>query len=80
MAKTRVKMEQQLLPLVDHLARVGRRAVDTSEFPGGLRPRHLIALNLLDQQGPANQQGLAEALSLDRATSSGCSTSSRTVA
>lgn len=65
MAKTRVKMEQQLLPLVDHLARVGRRAVDTSEFPGGLRPRHLIALSLLDQQGPANQQGLAEALSLD---------------
>jgi DNA-binding MarR family transcriptional regulator len=65
MAKTREKVEQQLLPLVDHLARVGRRALDASEFPGDLRPRHLIALHLLSQHGPANQQGLAEALSLD---------------
>ena len=33
--------------------------------PGGLRPRHLIALKLLSERGPASQQGLAEALSLD---------------
>ena len=33
--------------------------------PGGLRPRHLIALKLLSEKGPQNQQGLAEALSLD---------------
>ena len=33
--------------------------------PGGLRPRHLIALKLLSEHGPASQQGLAEALSLD---------------
>src|SRR5882757_11320715 len=33
--------------------------------PGGLRPRHLIALKLLSEQGPASQQGLADALSLD---------------
>ena len=33
--------------------------------PGGLRPRHLIALKLLSEQGPTSQQGLAEALSLD---------------
>jgi DNA-binding MarR family transcriptional regulator len=65
MAKTRAKIDQQLLPLVEHLARVGRRAIDASTVPGGLRPRHLVALNLLSQQGPANQQGLAEALSLD---------------
>jgi DNA-binding MarR family transcriptional regulator len=57
--------EQQLLPLLDHLARVGRRAAETSMSPGGLRPRHLIALKLLSEHGPAGQQGLAEALSLD---------------
>src|SRR5882757_6103072 len=33
--------------------------------PGGLRPRHLIALKLLSEHGPASQQGLADALSLD---------------
>jgi MarR family transcriptional regulator, lower aerobic nicotinate degradation pathway regulator len=33
--------------------------------PGGLRPRHLIALRLLSEQGPQSQQGLADALSLD---------------
>jgi DNA-binding MarR family transcriptional regulator len=33
--------------------------------PGCLRSRHLIALNLLNEHGPASQQGLAEALSLD---------------
>jgi DNA-binding MarR family transcriptional regulator len=53
------------LPLLDHLARVGRRAAETSMSPGGLRPRHLIALKLLSEHGPASQQRLAEALSLD---------------
>lgn len=33
--------------------------------PGGLRPRHLIAMKLLSENGPAGQQGLADALSLD---------------
>jgi MarR family transcriptional regulator, lower aerobic nicotinate degradation pathway regulator len=33
--------------------------------PGGLRPRHLIGLKLLSEQGPAGQQGLADALCLD---------------
>jgi DNA-binding MarR family transcriptional regulator len=33
--------------------------------PGGLRARHLIALKLLSEHGPASQQGLADALSLD---------------
>ena len=65
MAKTEEAVEQQLLPLLDHLARVGRRAAEASMSPGSLRPRHLIALKLLSEHGPANQQGLAEALSLD---------------
>lgn len=69
MAKTRTKaktgVERQLLPLLEHLARVGRRAAETSMAPGGLRPRHLIALKLLSERGPASQQGLADALSLD---------------
>jgi DNA-binding MarR family transcriptional regulator len=63
--KTEAVAGQQLLPLLEHLARVGRRAAETSMSPGGLRPRHLIALKLLSEQGPASQQGLAEALSLD---------------
>ena len=65
MAKTKAGVEHQLLPLLDHLARVGRRAAETSMSPGGLRPRHLIALKLLSEHGPASQQRLAEALSLD---------------
>ena len=54
-----------LLPLLDHLARVGRHAGETSLQPGSLRPRHLIALRLLSEQGPASQQSLADSLSLD---------------
>jgi DNA-binding MarR family transcriptional regulator len=65
MAKTKAGVEHQLLPLLDHLARVGRRAAETTMSPGGLRPRHLIALKLLSEHGPASQQRLAEALSLD---------------
>lgn len=64
-AKTKTATEQRLLPLLEHLARVGRRAFDTTLVPGGLRPRHLIALNLLSERGPASQQALAESLSLD---------------
>jgi DNA-binding MarR family transcriptional regulator len=65
MAKTKAAVEHQLLPLLEHLARVGRRAAEVSMSPGGLRPRHLIALKLLSEHGPASQQGLADALSLD---------------
>lgn len=53
------------LPLLNHLARVGTRAADGALAPGGLRPRHLVVLMLLDDHGPAVQQGLATALSLD---------------
>jgi DNA-binding MarR family transcriptional regulator len=65
MTKTRAGVEHQLLPLLEHLARVSRRAYEGSMSPGGLRPRHLIALKLLSEDGPQSQQGLADALSLD---------------
>jgi DNA-binding MarR family transcriptional regulator len=62
---TETLVDQRLLPLLEHLARVGRRAAEASMAPGGLRPRHLIALKLLSEDGPASQQGLSEALRLD---------------
>ena len=65
MATTGATVDQRFLPLLEHLVRVGRRASESSMSPGGLRPRHLIALKLLSERGPANQQGLSEALSLD---------------
>jgi DNA-binding MarR family transcriptional regulator len=67
MAHTKTKMvaDQRLLPLLEHLARVGRRAFENTLEPGGLRPRHLIALKLLSERGPASQQALADSLSLD---------------
>jgi DNA-binding MarR family transcriptional regulator len=54
-----------VLPLIEHLARVARRAYDTGQAPGCLRPRHLIALSVLHERGPLSQQALGEALSLD---------------
>src|SRR6267378_146863 len=62
---TETMLDQRLLPLLEHLARVGRRAAETTMSPGGLRPRHLIALRLLSEDGPASQQALTEALRLD---------------
>src|SRR3989449_10447349 len=62
---TKTVTDQRLLPLLEHLARVGRREFETTLAPGGLRPRHLIALKLLREEGPASQQGLTEALRLD---------------
>ncbi len=55
----------QVLPLIEYLARVARRAYDTCQAPGCLRPRHLIALSVLHQGGPLSQHALGEALSLD---------------
>jgi DNA-binding MarR family transcriptional regulator len=65
MLTTETLVDQRLLPLLEHLARVGRRAAEATMSPGGLRPRHLIALKLLRDDGPASQQGLSEALRLD---------------
>jgi DNA-binding MarR family transcriptional regulator len=64
MAKASTKLDYQSLPLLDHLARIGRRAAETST-PGGLRPRHLHALGILKERGPLSQQSLGEVLSLD---------------
>jgi DNA-binding MarR family transcriptional regulator len=63
-AGSMVDSGRQLLPLIDHLARVGRRAADTCGA-GCLRPRHLIALKLLGERGPLTQHALGSALSLD---------------
>src|ERR1700736_4214589 len=67
MAETATKTgtDPRLLPLLEHLARVGRRAFEVTLEPGGLRPRHLIALKLLIERGAASQQALADSLSLD---------------
>jgi DNA-binding MarR family transcriptional regulator len=58
------EVAHQSLALLDHLARISRRAVE-AYGADGLRPLHLVALTLLRDHGPANQQALAEALRLD---------------
>jgi DNA-binding MarR family transcriptional regulator len=63
MAKIAAEVGYQSLPLLDYLARLGRQAFERS--PGGLRPRHLIALKLLEEHGPLSQQIFGERLSLD---------------
>lgn len=55
---------QRILPLIEYLARVGRRATGTYAS-GCLRPRHLIALKLLAEHGPMTQHAVGTALSLD---------------
>jgi DNA-binding MarR family transcriptional regulator len=55
---------QQILPLIEHLARVGRRSADAC-MSGCLRPRHLIALKVLSEHGPITQHAVSTALSLD---------------
>jgi DNA-binding MarR family transcriptional regulator len=63
MASRRPRADLQIVPMLDYLARVGRRAAEADS--NGLRPRHVIALTLLSEQGAMGQQALAEALSLD---------------
>lgn len=65
MTKTSKKVEYQSLPLIECLARMGRRAAAASMATGDLRPRHIIALKLLSEHGAVSQQVLGEALSLD---------------
>lgn len=68
MAESTAAAGQRILPLIDCLARLARRAADTrfSAVSGCLRPRHIIALRLLHERGPLPQHGLGEALYLDR--------------
>lgn len=56
---------QQVLPLIEHLARVGRRATEACVSADCLRPRHMIALKLLGEHGPMTQHAVGLALSLD---------------
>src|SRR5579863_8153038 len=65
MAETSVAAGQQILPLIDHLARICRRAADAAMAEGSLRPRHVIALTLLSERGPMTQHAVGAALSLD---------------
>jgi len=53
-------------PLVDHLARLTRAKAEAALAPLGLRPRHLVALTVLRDQGTASQQELAGILRLDK--------------
>jgi DNA-binding MarR family transcriptional regulator len=63
-AEPRASADQQIMPLIMHLARVARRMSDTC-IPDCLRPRQLVALTLLEEHGPVTQQALGEALRLD---------------
>jgi DNA-binding MarR family transcriptional regulator len=65
MAETSVAAGRQILPLIDHLARICRRAADAAMAEGSLRPRHVIALTLLSERGPMTQHAVGAALSLD---------------
>jgi DNA-binding MarR family transcriptional regulator len=49
--------------MLDYLARMGRRAAES--LPDTLRPRHVIALEVISEQGPLGQPALAAALRLD---------------
>ncbi|WP_327232984.1 MarR family transcriptional regulator [Streptomyces sp. NBC_01317] len=65
MESERTTFEGQSMPLIVHLARMGRRAADASTEAGGLRHRQLIALTLLSDRGAMSQQALGEVLGLD---------------
>jgi DNA-binding MarR family transcriptional regulator len=52
--------------LLDHLARLTRVRSESALAPLGLRPRHLVALTVLREQGVGTQQALAAALHVDR--------------
>jgi DNA-binding MarR family transcriptional regulator len=56
---------RQSLLLISHLARLAQRDSEAALDPAGLRPRHLIALNVLRDQGATTQGALGEALRLD---------------
>lgn len=65
MESKRTTFDGQSMPLIVHLARMGRRAADASTEEGGLRHRQVIALTLLSSRGAMSQQALGEVLGLD---------------
>ena len=66
MATSATRQTQGTSALVDHLARLTRAKAEVALAPLGLRPRHLVALTVLRDQGPASQQVLASTLRIDR--------------
>jgi DNA-binding MarR family transcriptional regulator len=52
--------------LLDHLARLMRVRAESALAPLDLRPRHLLVLTVLRDQGSPTQQALAAALQTDR--------------
>jgi DNA-binding MarR family transcriptional regulator len=63
-AESAAETHQSLL-LINHLARIARHDSEAALDPAGLRPRHLIALTVLRDQGTTTQGALGEALRLD---------------
>ncbi|WP_018635534.1 MarR family winged helix-turn-helix transcriptional regulator [Parafrankia elaeagni] len=57
-------LDQQVLPLIVQLARVGQRAAGI-HMAGCVRPRQHFALALLEERGPLSQHLLGQALRLD---------------
>jgi DNA-binding MarR family transcriptional regulator len=51
---------------LDHLARLMRARAESAISPLGLRPRHLVALTVLRDQGACTQAQLATTLHMDR--------------
>ncbi|GLY74865.1 MarR family winged helix-turn-helix transcriptional regulator [Actinoallomurus iriomotensis] len=51
--------------LLDHLARRMRLRAESVLAPLGLRPRHLVTLTVLRQQGGCSQQALSGTLEMD---------------
>jgi DNA-binding MarR family transcriptional regulator len=61
-----VQQHMQLsAPLLEHLARRMRTAMESKLETFGLRARHLIALTVIQELGESSQANLAEALRLD---------------
>jgi DNA-binding MarR family transcriptional regulator len=52
--------------LLNHLARLARTRSEAALDSHGLRPRHLVLLNLLRDHDGISQQGLAGALQIDK--------------
>ena len=52
--------------LLDHLARLTRAAGESALAPLGVRPRHLVTLTVLRNQGACTQALLATTLHMDR--------------
>ena len=59
-------LQQLSAPLLEHLARRMRTAMESQLDAFGLRARHLIALTVMRDLGETSQANLAEALRLDR--------------